>query len=263
MQGSPSDPAADVSTGRPRSVSRTTEAGEKSEGPYGEDRVSSRVGSTGSLDKIEEDFNRDASTRATGYHGKNSELMWMQRLKQQVESSEDDQDDPKEQAPGAHRTRRSRSQAASSIASAVSLSTYHCDDLSVSLPEHHVDAYERPLKHVADFLLHCYMETVPSTFPIIDSIAFGEQYQAYFDHHMSPDDTWLAMLNCIFAIGAKYGQLTKANWGGQPGEHLLYFTRARSLAFNSEVILGHADLQRVQVYGVMAFYLMACNQINR
>lgn len=40
---------------------------------------------------------------------------------------------------------------------------------------------------------------------------------------------WRAILNLIFAIGAKYSDLTKAKWRGDDRHHLIYFTRARML----------------------------------
>lgn len=45
-----------------------------------ESEVSGRVGSTGALDKTDEDFTREGA-KATGFMGKNSDVTWMQRLR--------------------------------------------------------------------------------------------------------------------------------------------------------------------------------------
>jgi hypothetical protein len=44
---------------------------------------------------------------------------------------------------------------------------------------------------------------------------------------------------------------------------LVYMTRARLLSLNSEVLFSHPDLQQVQVESLIAFYLLASDQINR
>ena len=142
--------------------------------------------------------------------------------------------------------------------------SYHCDDLTLT-PPGNVDPFEVPPQTTANMLFQSYLETVHPAFPIIGKNTFISQYQAF---QLSPDRTkinhnWLAILNLIFAIGAKYSHLIKAEWCGDKMDHLVYFTRARILGFNSDAILSHAELQRVQVAGLMSFYLLALNQINR
>lgn len=227
---------------------------------FGEHYVTARVGSTQSLDKIEEDFDRDSATRATGYHGKNSELTWMQRLKRNTTNGSSDDHDSvdEEQYPSSLQADPS-----GSGLSPVNESTYHCDDLTISVAEQ-VDAFELPTRHIANALLQNYMDTVHSAFPIIGRMTFTQQYQKFFDNeNTEAGNSWLAILNLIFAIGAKYSHLIQAEYRGDRKDHLIYFTRARMLGFNADSILGHAELQKVQITGLMAFYLMATNQINR
>ena len=250
-------------------VSAYTRLEEADGTPEGETQVSAGVGSTGSLDRIEEDFNRNASTRATGFMGKNSEVSWLRSLKNQTENI----------PPGVHgdmpngkhtlvdRTRDSHDTdgarpVGSSDAVPLSESTYHCDDITVLVPGQ-VDLYEIPPKQTADALFRNYMETVHPAFPIIGKLTFSGQFRTFFERTQKPGDNWLAILNLIFAIGAKYSHLVQAEWRGDERDHLLYFTRARLLALNSDSILAHPDLQQVQVAGLMSFYLLAINQINR
>ena len=230
---------------------------------YGEHRADARAGSIDSVDKINEDFNRDAAARATGYYGKNSEITWMQRLRQQTEQPEEQQQDEESDVSSTARRGSSTQETRVSSMRPINGSTYHCDDLSLHMTDLQVDPYEPPPEHIADLLFQSYLDTVHPAFPIIGKTTFMVQYKEYFAKHTVPNNNWLAILNIILAIGAKYAHLVRAEWGGGERDHLIYFTRARLLGFNTESMLGHAELQRVQISGLMAFYLMATNQINR
>ena len=227
-----------------------------------EGHVLARVGSNKSIGHVDEDFNRTAASRATGFMGKNSELTWMQRLKKQAEVS-----------PGLGKEVLSMSGNMDTSIDSVSLqdnphhpineSTYHCDDLSMMITED-VEPYQVPPLQTADVLFKCYLETVHPSFPIIGKTTFLDQYRTYYRKHLQAGANWLAILNLIFAIGAKYLHLIQAELGGEDErDHLIYFTRARLLGFNTESILDHAGLQHVQVAALMAFYLTAINQISR
>lgn len=222
----------------------------------GETQVSAGVGSTGSLDHINEDFNHSAATRATGFMGKNSELTWIQRLKKQTARSSDAGDEEALAADVA-------SGPFGSSLSPLNESTYHCDDLTILVPDQ-VDPHEVPPMPISDAFFQVYLETVHPAFPIIGKINFISQYQRFSDNpHIQTGDSWRAILNLIYAIGAKYSHLVQADWRGDGRDHLIYFTRARMLGFNADSMFGHADLQRVQITGLMAFYLTAINQVNR
>lgn len=255
-------------------VSAYLRPGEPEGEPEGERVVSAGVGSTGSLDRIDEDFNLNEETRATGYLGKNSEIAWLRALKSQtgaVQSNGDADGHPNsgEQSnappgfPTATWTGASRDDpVGNGDGIPLSASTYHCDDITVLVPGQ-VDLYELPPKQTAEALFRNYLDTVHPAFPIIGKITFSAQFRTFFERDKKPGDNWLAILNLIFAIGAKYSHLIQADWRGDERDHLLYFTRARLLAMNSDSILSHPDLQQVQVVGLMAFYLLAINQINR
>ena len=244
---------------------------------HGEAGVNARAGSTGSLDRINEDYNRSAASRATGFMGKSAEVTWMQRLKkrQATFGSESGEDEDGEDQPNVDGKQTSQPFAnglqhlntsfyrKGGSSPRVSESTYHCDDLTVLIPDQ-VDPFEIPPRHTANALYQSYLDTVHPAFPIIGKITFTNQFQTFLDNDKAnTGHNWLAILNLIFAIAAKYSHLVQAEWRGDERDHLIYFTRARMLGFNGETILGHAELQRVQITGLMAFYLMAINQINR
>lgn len=216
------------------------------------------------MDHIEEDFNRTPA-RATGFHGKMSEVTWMQKLKKQVFHGSDDGEEEEHGSWVDGQTSPAfQADHYSSGLPRISDSTYHCDNMSVQMPDQ-IDPFETPTQETADLLFQSYLETVHPSFPIIGKSTFVNQYQAFL---VSKDQSkinknWLSILNLIFAIGAKYSHLVQSAWRGDKRDHFLYFTRARVLGFNSEAILGHAELQKVQITGLITFYLMSIDQINR
>lgn len=225
----------------------------------GETQVSANAGSTESLDHVNEDFNQSPATRATGFIGKNSELTWMQRLKKDTMNSSDVNDN----AVHTLQTDDDENDFLGPSTTPINQSTYHCDDLDILVPDC-VDPNEVPPRHIAVALFEMYLNSVHPSFPIIGKINFRSQYQRFLDSpNIDTGNSWKAILNLIFAIGAKYSHLVQAEWRGDERDHLIYFTRARMLGFNSDSILGHSDLQSVQITGLMSFYLTAINQINR
>ncbi|KAG0155069.1 hypothetical protein PDIDSM_642 [Penicillium digitatum] len=212
----------------------------------------SSIGSLEAIDRVEEDINRSEHARATGYMGKNSEITWMQRLHREADqrakglpgSLEPGQDFQTDNALSLHAV------------------NYHLDDLDISVPGP-VQLYAMPSREVADHMFEAYLATVHPFYPIINKPLFSAQYRTFFDSAAQPGDKWLAILNMIFAIGAKYGHLIDAPWRGDEKDHLVYLTRARILSMNGDVLFSHPDLQQVQVEGLIAFYLLASDQINR
>ncbi|KAJ5601458.1 hypothetical protein N7510_010992 [Penicillium lagena] len=213
----------------------------------------SSIGSLEAIDRVEEDLNRDEHTRATGYLGKNSEITWMQRVQQEAEQRAQGK-------PG----RLSNTQTDQNPDGDFTLHTvnYHLDDMDISAPGP-VQTYYMPPRQLADQLFEDYLTTVHPFYPIINRPLFRAQYQTFYDSAARPGDKWLAILNMIFAISAKHAHLMDAPWRGDPQDHLVYLTRARILSLNGDVLFSHPDLQQVQVEGLIAFYLLASDQINR
>ncbi|OQD85742.1 hypothetical protein PENANT_c009G03540 [Penicillium antarcticum] len=214
----------------------------------------SSIGSLEAIDRVEEDHNRSEQTRATGYMGKNSEITWMQRL--QREADQRAQGLPGSLEPGVDRKADDQL--------SLHAVNYHLDDMDISVPGP-VQLYAMPSREIADHLFDCYLTTVHPFYPIINRPLFQAQYKTFFESAARPGDKWLAILNMIFAIGAKHSQLIDAPWraGEDPKDHLMYLTRARILSMNGDVLFSHPDLQQVQVEGLIAFYLLASDQINR
>ncbi|CRG86433.1 putative transcriptional regulatory protein C105,03c [Talaromyces islandicus] len=213
----------------------------------------SSVGSLEAIDRVEEDLNRGEHVRATGYIGKNSEISWMQRVQREAEQRSRNK-------PGTYEGKPTDQQHEDYSINTVS---YHLDDLDINVPDP-VDIYYIPPREQAERLFEDYLTTVHQNFPIINRPLFSSQFRYFLDNPTHPGDKWRAILNMIFAIAAKHSHLVQAPWKGDDAqEHLLYFTRARHLSMTSDVLFSHPDLQQVQVEGLIAFYLLSTDQINR
>ena len=154
----PEDPPSETSSQK----SQSNVAVEGVEELGGEHRVSARVGSTGSLDNIDEDYNRSPAARATGYLGKNSEVVWMQRLNRWADEPSSVGENPQKSDESAdHRKTRPTMEDGAGLGGIeqhpTSGSTYHCDDLPVIVSEQ-VDPFELPPKHVADRYFQNYLD---------------------------------------------------------------------------------------------------------
>ena len=235
-------------------------AGEEPDGEY---QASVRAGSTGSLDRINEDFNRNDSARATGFMGKTSDVTWLHRLRDQL----GDASPPTESIPfrniSGPNVHENPTASEFVVDDGISNSTYHCDDLAILAPDQ-VEPFEHPPRQVVEFLLQTYFESVQPSFPIVGKVNFSSQVQNYLDNNrVMPGRNWLAILNLIFAIAAKYSHLVESELRGDERDHIIYFTRARLLSMDGDWFLSQPELQRIQIVGLMSFYLMSINQINR
>lgn len=216
------------------------------------------------IDHTEEDFNRDEAARATGFIGKASEINWLQKLSKEVNnecevwsaSMSNSGDD--NGLPSPTLTPRPDNPNDPLMASA----NYYLDDMDIP-SVNKVDPYEVPSKEVATKLLNAYLASVHPSFPIIGISTFVSQFQVFFSQpSLRPGNRWLAILNLIFAIAAKYAHLTDAEWKEDDNDHYVYFSRAKTLSLEDQ-LLHHPDLQQLQVEGLACFYMVASGHINR
>lgn len=237
-----------------------------------ESDASAGAGSTGALDRAEEDFTREGA-RDTGFLGKNSDVTWLRRLRQENRSGEDGQEGTEgSHAPVTYFGATNKQPAGDSSSNlqqegegeySIHKTSYHLDDLSITTFQH-VDPYEVPTADTARNLFNAYITRVHPTFPIVGKTNLTSQFQKFLSGQASrPPEKWLAILNLIFAIAAKYSHLIQADWKGDERDHLIYFTRARLLSVNSETVFQHPDLQVIQISGLISFYFLCISQINR
>jgi hypothetical protein len=234
---------------------------------HGEAHVTASVGSNEDLDFLDEDLLRTRESRETGYVGQNSEVQWLRTVQRQAESNESEPFGQTYGPPGTGETaanersealheRRRDGEAPRHVTDA----TFYLDSDNIEL-DIAVNPYELPDPEIAEQLLTCYMNTVHSSFPIVPS-SFEDQVRRFIgslkqNKAFQVPDRWRALMNLIFAIGAKYSHLIDTEWRGDDRDHLVYMTRASHLlGMNNTITLVSApDLSLVQA--VRCVYLPA------
>lgn len=203
-------------------------------------------------DRVEEDFNRDSTSRATGYLGKSSEMCWLQMLRKKVNGdvSETGQSSLPPTPPG------------NDDDGLVASINFYADNKDFDFAED-VQAYAVPPNKSAEMLLRAYFKSVHPSFPIVGMSTFISQYQMFFSQPgVKPGNKWLAILNLVFATASVYARLVSADWKMELEHHSVYFKRARVLSMR-DTLFDHPDLQQLQIEGLTSFYLLATGQINR
>ncbi|KAJ5642808.1 hypothetical protein N7490_006808 [Penicillium lividum] len=220
----------------------------------GEESASSpsSIGSLEGLDEVGDDVNLTEKSRATGHIGKSSDIIWMLQLQKESEQRNRGQEWPFKPGEGHMPDDRFVPHAMN----------YHLDDFGIGLSEP-VQMYWMPPRLLADKLFETYLLVAHPYLPIINRPLFCDQYKRFFDDFALPSDKWMAILNMIFAISANYAHLAELDWHGDQNDHLVYLTRARMLSMSGDDLFRHPDLQQVQVEGLIAFYLLSTDQINR
>lgn len=142
---------------------------------------------------------------------------------------------------------------------------YHLDDLELNTTKH-VDPYELPSKLAATSLLDTYFVSVHPSFPIVQQASILAGVEALYNNEtpsQQPDDAWLAVLQLLFAVAAKCSYTTTQSHLFGRHDHIDYFSRAKKLYVNRDVLLRHPDLQEIKFLGLLAFYLLSVGQVNR
>jgi hypothetical protein len=199
----------------------------------------------GVVEYTEEAFGCDESVQVMEFFGESSEIMWLHRLKRDLEE-------------GTATPKRENTDRPS-----ISSVNYFQDESEVGLVQG-VDLAARPSQQVADKLIDDYFKTVHPTFPVIDKMTFLHQYRTFYSNpSIKAESGWLAMFNVIIAIAARHS-LFVDNWSLERfDEHEACFSRSWWLSNSSDKLLDHPKLQQVQTEALIAFYLLSVNQVSR
>ncbi|GFF50343.1 uncharacterized transcriptional regulatory protein C3C7.04 [Aspergillus udagawae] len=201
------------------------------------------------VDYVEEDYHRNQQLHAFGYLGSHSEISWIRDLRKEIDSA----------TPSAESKAASPGNGSKALTSV----SYFLDDQNL-LVDHGISPYDRPSRTIGDKLIHLYFDAVHPSFPIVGRIPFMQQYALYYSRpNVRPPGRWLAILNLIFALGAKFGHLLSEPWIKGTNGPLEYFSRAQKLNFTNGQLFDHPNLQQVQAEGLSAFWLMSMGHINR
>ncbi|KAK7177687.1 hypothetical protein PSPO01_16265 [Paraphaeosphaeria sporulosa] len=244
----------------------------------GEARVSAETGSNGDTDIVDEDLLRNEG-RATGFVGNGSELQWIRRLQRQLDYPEGalpaegpygppgDNSEAALQRMKALQTRKELQERDFNAPLPTSTSSFYLDDDDVDV-DYAVDPYELPSLDTAQRLVDSYLNTVQDSFPILPRSSFADNFRGYYQSvgqglPLAAPNKWLAILNLVFAIGAKYSHLTEADWRADDRDHLIYQSRAHILGLHGSPLLSKPDLMQVQFTSLLAFYLLVVGRVNR
>ncbi|EUC44072.1 hypothetical protein COCMIDRAFT_99156, partial [Bipolaris oryzae ATCC 44560] len=248
---------------------------------YGEALVSGSVGSNQSLDNLFEDLTRSHRSRETGYVGQASEVQWLLNVQRQLQNINAEACIPAYiiQRPGrdAKRTRPGTIPERTSNAQQVlpqgtwkhmTDTSFYLDSSDIAM-DVFIDPYELPNAETAERLFGCYINTVHSSFPLVNA-NFEHQFRAYIESarkksNFDMSDAWRAQLNLIFAIGAKCSHLTSAEWRADESDHGYYMMRAVHLirSESSLRVFPTPSLELVQATCSMSFYLLTIGHVSR
>ncbi|KAF3047189.1 hypothetical protein E8E12_011590 [Didymella heteroderae] len=241
----------------------------------GESELSAEVGSNGETDALDEDIVLNGTTQSTGFIGKSSEMQWFwrlqretKRLKQGSEGSEGPYGPPGTSAESSkQRIAAQKQRRRQEPDVAISTSTFYLDGDGVEV-DYTVDPYAIPTIEVAQRLLERYMNTVQDTFPVLPKKAFSSQVRHFITSvaqgvPMRVPEKWLAILNLVFAIAARFSHLTGVDLHSDSQSHVVYQSRGHILSMYEPSLIHQPDLMRLQITALYAFYLTTVGNVNR
>lgn len=174
-----------------------------------------------------------------GFIGEHSGIAWLHRLKGGLEQ------------PAAE---------SSEQPSVVSVN-YFSNDSEFHMMDN-IDLSEVPPHPIAKRLVEIYFQMVHPCFPVMSKLFVRQFNNFYSGSSARPGKKWLAIMNSVLAIAARYSSLVQ----DRPDEHLdheLYFSRAWKLNASDTALIDPPDLQQVQIESLAAFYLLSIGHINR
>ncbi|KAI4947245.1 hypothetical protein J4E91_006595 [Alternaria rosae] len=232
----------------------------------GEAYVSASVGSNEDLDFVQEDLlNTDAADN-TGYMGHNSHVQWLRALETKIEQPEGEPADMPYGPPGADGDAFNKRAEALHGRQLLNhgrppihqdkFSGYYFyldkSNIDIDVGDPHVI----PSVETAERLFDYYKAYVHSPFPILGD-TFEAQLKTYFIRDQgSPTlivcPKWKAVMNLVFAIGARYSHLIGAEWRADDRDHLVYMWRAVHLLQlqSIDTLVAQPDQALIQAAGL-------------
>lgn len=214
----------------------------------GECDVHADVGSTGSLDVIDIDADKD-ETRATGHMGKSSSVTWAKRTAVELNTTGDQ---------GGLLGRKE---------SGLTIASHHTEDADIEVVDTTgVNPYEWPDLTMSQSLINIYFQHVHEAFPALEKATFLEEYDTFpkGSSNISRDQkVWLATLNTIWGVGAVYSRLAKKNLPSHPNDHLFFIARAKALHTETGVVYEDGRIATVLSLALLCIYYIGTNRLNR
>ncbi|KAF1828806.1 hypothetical protein BDW02DRAFT_634918 [Decorospora gaudefroyi] len=246
----------------------------------GEAHVAASVGSTEDVDFIEEDLLQDNEASTADYMGRNSHVQWLRALEVKIEQPQGEPSDMEYGPPGASTDAfNKRADALHDRQQSTQQRTrekgyfkdyyFYLDktDIHMNIGDPHIV----PTAATAGRLFKYYKETVHSPFHLLDDM-FEAQLTLYYSRiddgvKLNVCCKWKAVMNLVFAIGARYSHLIGADGPPDDRRHLVYMWRAVHLldmgSINLNTLVGHPDQSVIQAAGLLSFYYLTIGHVNR
>ncbi|KAJ6202859.1 hypothetical protein J3E72DRAFT_435556 [Bipolaris maydis] len=235
----------------------------------GEALVSASVGSNDDLDFVQEDLLRVNEAESAGFMGRNSQAQWLRALESQVEQPEDESSFSDYGPPGASAEafnqraealhgRQQKSGHTQANANSATNYYFYLDKTNIDIEIDDPDVLPSP--STAQSLFGYYKHAVHSPFKLVDD-EFEQQLQVYLnekDGRVTENvcSKWKAVMNLVFAIGARYSYLVDAEWRADDRDHLVYMWRAIHLLQlqNIRALVSHPEQRLIQAAGLHLRY---------
>jgi hypothetical protein len=206
-----------------------------------------------------------------GFHGQVSEVQWLQSLRSRVEAVGTVFLEPTNPSapmtfPPPRTLPPSLTLVPSEQVTSPTAITYHLDDEGVKLV-HGGNPFELPSEQTADFLFQCFKRTVQNSFPLLPAMLEAQLHQYYnlirSRQNIQCPQNWFALINLVFAIGAKFSHLIQADWRADALDHVTYISRAYQLmAMNDSAFgLSTPSLSSIQVGSLSMYHQSFANSM--
>ncbi|KAI8939159.1 hypothetical protein NX059_004993 [Plenodomus lindquistii] len=235
--------------------------------------IAASAGCYEDLDFLEEDLLQDREISGTGYVGRESPVQWLQSLHERIEQSAVQQRRDATASTHTDITSNPDSDFQPFLRRRISRSGhfakfyFYLDSVDISLEVG--DPNVVPSVEIAGKLYKHYRSAVHDPLRILGD-TFVEQLRTFYivvhGGGMLPAcSKWKACMNLVFAIGARYAELTNDDSHADDHNHLVYMWRAVNLlelrSFNT--LVAAPDLLLIQATGLLAFYYLTIGHVSR
>lgn len=218
-----------------------------------ESKVGSEVGSPGRQQELPHITSLNHGAGLAGYVGKLSEASWMQRVREVLMGHA-----PLLQ-PDVNANRFDYH-----ILQAMDLTYLMDDEDLLEMGEEEISPYQVPPMASAVILTEAYFHSLGGAFRFVDRETFLNELLAETRKPSEwPNRRLLALANMMWALGAKFLEITGLDKNGVSEGHSVYYARARALGLDHRIHLDHPNMQLVQGTGLLAFYLMTNGSLQR
>ncbi|KAL8654983.1 MAG: hypothetical protein Q9226_003219 [Calogaya cf. arnoldii] len=253
--------AKSISVGQVSCTNTDGSKADSSEDPGGEDDASN-VGSMGSTDHLnEESFaGETGKERIHSFLGQTASDTWVERIKQNLKISDDDEPKDGHGSGGGHSPGRQNEQTRSTATDPNPESPTRA-----SMFQEHVEPYELPPKASTDSLVAAYFAAVHPVFPIVSRSQFMGNYETFFASRESggwSTSMFVPMLHIVLAVGAVHAYMTHARWVRDERSHLLSFAKAK-VSILDTCILRASAYEQIQLCGLGGLYMLIMYDINK